>query len=172
MIRRATPADFDAIWPLLRDVFRANDTYAVDPQISKDDAVAYWTGGADCYVAQDASGIVGTYYIKTNQPGGGGHICNCGYIVAPDAQGRGLAAQMCEHSQVQARALGYRAMQFNFVLASNEGAVRLWHRLGFATVGTIPDAFAHPTLGFVDAYVMHKRLADVGQLTSRRGPAR
>jgi ribosomal protein S18 acetylase RimI-like enzyme len=158
MIRKAEAADFDQIWPILRNVFRAGDTYAVDPDISKDDASIYWTGGAACYVAEDETGIIGTYYIKTNQPGGGAHICNCGYIVAPAARGWGLAAQMCVHSQAQAQALGYRAMQFNFVLASNEGAVRLWHRLGFATIGTIPDAFAHPSQGMVDAFVMHKRL--------------
>lgn len=160
MIRKAGAADFDAIWPLLRDVFRAGDTYAVDPAIGKEDALRYWTGGAACFVAEDTRGIIGTYYIKTNQAGGGTHICNCGYIVAPAARGQGLAAQMCIHSQKAARALGYHAMQFNFVLASNTGAVRLWHRLGFTTVGTIPDAFAHPSQGFVDAYVMHKRLID------------
>ena len=158
-IRRAGPDDFDQIWPLLRDVFRAGDTYAVDPEITKEDARAYWmTQAKATYVAEGATGIIGTYYIKTNQPGGGAHICNCGYIVSPAARGQGVAAQLCLHSQDEARALGYRAMQFNFVLASNEGAVRLWHRLGFETVGTIPEAFAHPTLGDVDAFVMYLRL--------------
>lgn len=158
-IRPATSADFDQIWPLLRDVFRAGDTYAVDPKISKEDARAYWmTQPVATYVAEAEGDIVGTYYIKTNQPGGGAHICNCGYIVSPAAQGQGIAAQMCEHSQSEAQRAGYRAMQFNFVLASNEGAVRLWHRLGFATVGTIPDAFDHPQRGMVDAFVMYKRL--------------
>ena len=161
IIRRAEVADFDAIWPLLRDVFRAGTTYAVDPQISKDDALTYWmTTARATYVAEGTDGIIGTYYIRTNQPGGGAHICNCGYIVAPQARGQGLAAQMCDHSQREARALGYRAMQFNLVLASNAGAVRLWHRLGFATIGTIPEAFAHPRLGYVDAYVMYKSLSD------------
>lgn len=160
IIRRAEPADFDAIWPLLRDVFRAGTTYAVDPAISKDDARAYWmTSARATYVAEGAGGIVGTYYIKTNQPGGGAHICNCGYIVAPAARGQGLAAQMCDHSQRQAAALGYTAMQFNFVLASNASALRLWQRLGFAIVGTIPAAFDHPTEGMVAAHVLHKRLA-------------
>ena len=159
MIRKAGPGDFDRIWPLLRDVFRVGETYAVDPQISKDAAQDYWIGQARAtYVAETADGIQGTYYIKTNQPGGGAHICNCGYIVAPSARGQGLAGKMCEDSQRQAKALGYTAMQFNFVLASNAGAVRLWHRMGFQTVGTIPEAFAHPQLGLVDAFVMHKRL--------------
>ncbi|MBE0414014.1 GNAT family N-acetyltransferase [Yoonia sp.] len=159
IIRRAEPADFDAIWPLLRDVFRAGTTYAVDPQINKSAARRYWmTTAAATFVAEDRSGIIGTYYIRTNQPGGGAHVCNCGYVVAKAARGQGVAARMCIHSQDEARTLGYHAMQFNFVLASNAGAVRLWHRLGFATVGTIPDAFAHPALGMVDAYVMYKRL--------------
>ena len=158
LIRTATDADDAAIWALLRDVFRAGETYAVDPDISRDAALAYWRGGAGCYVVEQGGEIVGTYYIKTNQPGGGAHICNCGYIVSPAARGQGLAAQMCAASQDQARALGYRAMQFNFVLESNASAVRLWHRLGFETVGTIPDAFAHPILGLVRAFVMYKAL--------------
>jgi len=102
--------------------------------------------------------LVGTYYIKTNQAGGCAHICNCGYIVSPDARGQGIAKQLCLHSKVAAAALGYRAMQFNFVLSSNAGAVRLWHKLGFVTVGTIPEAFDHPEQGMVDAFVMYKRL--------------
>ncbi|MFQ1699756.1 GNAT family N-acetyltransferase [Loktanella agnita] len=159
IIRPAVAQDFDTLWPILRDVFRAGDTYAVDPQIGRDDCFTYWmTQPAATFVAEESGEILGTYYIKTNQSGGGAHICNCGYIVAPAARGRGLATLMCDHSQQEARALGYRAMQFNFVLASNTGAVRLWQRLGYAILGTIPDAFAHPALGFVDAHVMHKRL--------------
>lgn len=158
MIRTADPADHDAIWALLQPVFAAADTYAIDPAISRADALAYWTGGAACYVVESAGQIIGTYYIRTNQPGGGAHICNCGYIVGEAARGQGLAAEMCKASQQQARALGYRAMQFNFVLESNAGAVRLWHRLGFETVGTIPDAFVHPALGLVRAFVMYKPL--------------
>ena len=158
-IRTIGPDEFDLIWPLLRDVFRAGDTYAVDPDISKEDACRYWiTQARTTYVAEAGGEVVGTYYIKTNQPGGGAHICNCGYIVNPNARGQGVAAQLCAHSQGEARLLGYRAMQFNFVLASNQGAVRLWHKLGFETIGTIPDAFVHPEQGDVDAFVMYRRL--------------
>ena len=157
--RRIGTAEFDTIWPMLREVFRAGDTYAVDPQISRDAASAYWIDqAAATYVLDGPDGPVGTYYIKTNQPGGGAHICNCGYIVDPAARGQGLAAQMCQHSQQQARSLGYMAMQFNFVLASNAGAVRLWDKLGFVSVGTIPDAFCLPDGQMTDAHVMHKRL--------------
>ncbi len=161
-IRPAHAADFEAIWPILRDVFRAGETYAVDPQINKDACRDYWmTTPAATYVAEDEGTILGTYYIRTNQPGGGAHICNCGYVVAEAARGQGLARQMCENSQQEARALGYHAMQFNFVLANNTGAVGLWRRLGFDTIGTIPDAFDHPQDGMVDAFIMHKRLDDM-----------
>lgn len=160
-IRLAGPDDGDAIWTLLRDVFRAGETYAIDPKISRDAALEYWvTHARATYVAEIDGAVVGTYYIRTNQAGGGAHVCNCGYVVDANARGQGIARQMCVHSQSAATALGYRAMQFNLVLQSNAGAVRLWHGLGFATVGTIPAAFAHPTLGYVDAFVMYKRLID------------
>ena len=159
MIRLASEADQDAVWPILHETFQTGDTYAVDPNISKAAALDYWmTQPAATYVVETADGIVGTYYIKTNQQGGGAHICNCGYIVSAGARGQGLARQMCEHSQAEAVGLGYKAMQFNFVLASNTGAVLLWDKLGFEKIGTIPDAFDHPKQGMVDAYIMYKAL--------------
>lgn len=159
MIRAAKAEDRAAIWALLEPVFRAGETYAVDRDIDRDAALAMWCDAPKAtFVYEDAGEILGTYYIKTNHQGGGAHICNCGYIVGEAAQGQGLAAQMCEQSQVAARDLGYRDMQFNFVLASNVGAIHLWQKLGFMTLGRIPDAFNHPKLGFVDALVMHKHL--------------
>ena len=159
-IRPATPADWPAIWDILRPVFRAGETYAVDRDISESAARALWCDApAATYVVAGAGAILGTYFIKTNHGGGASHVCNCGYVTAQDAQGRGIARAMCDHSQVAARAFGYRAMQFNMVLASNTGAVALWHKLGFDTVGTLPRAFDHPTLGPVDAYVMWKALS-------------
>lgn len=159
MIRAATPADWPAIWAILEPVFRAGETYAVDRDISEDAAKAMWlTAPAATYVF-DEGGILGTSYIKKNHAGGGAHICNCGYITAAAAQGRGIARAMCIHSQDAARDLGFTAMQFNFVLASNVGAIALWHKLGFATVGTLPAAFDHPAEGPVDAHVMWKALA-------------
>jgi ribosomal protein S18 acetylase RimI-like enzyme len=158
-LRRASAADFDAIWPLLRDVFRAGTTYAVDPAITKDAARQYWLDQpAACFVAEQDGQIIGTYYIRSNQPGGGAHICNCGYITAAAARGQGVARAMCLHSQDQARAMGYRAMQFNFVLDSNQGALRLWQKLGYRIIGTIPDAFAHPDLGYVPAHILYLSL--------------
>jgi len=159
MIRLATAEDADGIWALLQEAFRPGDTYAIDPDINRADALALWCDlPAATYVVDQGGAIVGTYYIKTNQQGGGAHVCNCGYIVGVTARGQGLATQMCKASQTQARGLGYTAMQFNFVLTSNTGAVRLWDRLGFATVGRIPAAFDHPAEGLVDALVMHKPL--------------
>ena len=160
-IRPVRAADADSLWPILRDVIRPGDTYAIDPRISREDLLAYWCDApAACYVAKLGDEVLGTYYIKTNQQGGGQHVCNCGYITAPAARGRGIARAMCEHSQAAARSLGYEAMQFNFVVASNVGAIALWTKLGFDTVGRLPRAFRHPDQGLVDALVMFKWLGD------------
>jgi L-amino acid N-acyltransferase YncA len=157
-IRPATDADWPAIWGTLRPVFRAGETYAIDRDISEAAARALWLDApAATYIAHD-NAVLGTYFIKTNHQGGARHVCNCGYVTAAAAQGRGIAAKMCDHSQIAARALGYTAMQFNMVLASNAGAIRLWQRLGFDIVGTLPLGFDHPTLGLVDGHVMWKAL--------------
>lgn len=158
-IREATPADFDAIWPIFHDVVAAGDTYTYPRGTTKDEAFRLWMEiPRVTFVAQDGGRVLGTYYIKTNQGGGGDHVCNCGYMVSSAARGRGLATAMCEHSQQVAVKLGYKAMQFNFVVSTNEGAVKLWNKLGFATVGRVPKAFNHPAQGFVDALVMYKWL--------------
>jgi ribosomal protein S18 acetylase RimI-like enzyme len=160
-IRLANPADDDAIWRILEPTLRAGETYPIPRDVSRADALAYWyTDGHAVFVAQDndnaGGGIVGTYYLRANTRGGGAHVANCGYMVAPAAQGRGVARAMCEHSLLQARERGFAAMQFNFVIASNERAVRLWQACGFAIVGRLPGAFRHPRLGAVDAYVMYR----------------
>lgn len=158
IIRPAVAADWPAIWAMLEPVFRAGETYAVDRDMSETAARALWLEGpAATFVAEDDRPL-GTYYIKTNHGGGAAHICNCGYVTDAAARGRGVARAMCLHSQDRARAMGYRAMQFNLVLASNAGALRLWDSLGFDRVGTLPDAFDHPVSGMVDAHVMWKRL--------------
>ena len=156
-IREAQDADFAAIWPIFKQIAAAGDTYAYSPDIGEQEARRVWMGlPAKTFVVEQGGRILGTYYIKTNQAGPGAHVCNCGYMVAAEARGIGLATAMCEHSQKIAIDLGYKAMQFNFVAASNEGAVRLWKKLGFETVGRLPNAFNHPNLGFVDALVMYK----------------
>ncbi len=158
--RLARPGDFSVLWPILRDVIRAGDTYALNQSLSKEIVRDMWMSVPRAtYIAEDTSGLLGTYYIKTNQQGGGAHVCNCGYIVAPAARGRGIAGAMCLHSQDEARKLNYLAMQFNCVVETNTGAIRLWHRLGFETIGLLPRAFRHPQLGLVGAHVMYKWLA-------------
>jgi ribosomal protein S18 acetylase RimI-like enzyme len=158
-IRPATPADDDAIWAILEPTFRAGETYPIPRNVSRAEAMAYWrNAGHVVFVAEDKGQIVGSYYLHANNRGGGAHVANCGYVVAPAAMRRGVARAMCEHSLAQARERGFTAMQFNFVIASNERAVRLWRSCGFEIVGTLPGAFDHPTRGFVDAYVMYRKL--------------
>jgi len=158
-IRPYRPEDWEEVWEILRPVFRAAETYAVDPEIDEETARDYWTRQPlHTLVAEEAGRILGTYYLKANHPGPGSHVCNCGYIVAPEARGRGVAERMCLHSQELAEASGFRAMQFNLVVSTNAPAVHLWKKLGFEIVGRLPEAFRHPHLGFVDAFVMFKRL--------------
>ena len=158
-IREATREDFDAIWPILRDVIAAGETYAIPRDMTREQALAMWIDTPRKTFVSEADGqVLGTYYIRNNQAGPGDHVCNCGYMVTAAARGRGVAEALCVHSQDTARQLGYKAMQFNCVVSTNEVAVRLWTRLGFATVGLLPKAFRHPTLGYVDALVMYKWL--------------
>jgi ribosomal protein S18 acetylase RimI-like enzyme len=159
-IRPLEDRDWDAVWAIIEPVFRAGETYAYARDITERQAHQVWVDQpAATYVAVDEAGaVLGSYVLKANQPGQGAHVCNCGYIVGENARGRGVASRMCAHSQDVARGMGFRAMQYNFVAASNEGAVRLWQSLGFDIVGTLPGAFNHPRHGFVDAYVMFKTL--------------
>ena len=158
---RAIGADeFEACaWPIFRAVVSAGDTYAYPPDMPLDAARALWTGtDARCYVAIDAGDVVGTYMLHANQRGPGSHVANCGYMVAPAARGRGIAGAMCRHSLDAARRAGFRAMQFNCVVSTNTVAVALWQKHGFAIVGRVPRAFAHPRHGDVDIFVMHREL--------------
>ena len=158
-IREVTQEDFKQIWPIFYEIAAAGETYAYPRDISREEALKLWMHAPrKTYVIEQDGTILGTYYIKTNQAGPGSHVCNCGYMVSPAARGQGLATAMCTHSQKIARALGYKAMQFNFVASTNEGAIRLWKQLGFDTVGRLPKAFYHPSKGYVDALVMYKWL--------------
>jgi L-amino acid N-acyltransferase YncA len=164
-IRPATDADFDAIWPIFQTIVAAGETYTYPRDTTKEQAFDLWMRAPrNTFVAFDEGAILGTYFIKTNQYGGGAHVCNCGYMVATAARGLGIARLMCEHSQTVAQELGYLAMQFNFVVSSNQAAVRCWTQLGFNTVGRLPQAFRHPELGFVDALVMFKWLAEAERM--------
>ena len=158
-ITPATSADEERIWALLQPVFSAGDTYAVDPLIDREAAIAYWMeADKTAFILRIEGQAVGTYYIRPNQPGGGAHICNCGFITAPLARGKGVARRMLDHALIEAKQQGYRAMQFNFVLASNQRALAIWQRNGFATIGRIPQAFLHPKQGYVDALILHRSL--------------
>ena len=158
-IRLANRHDFNDIWPFFRAIARAGETYAYDTEITKKDAELVWLEQPEkTFVVVENGQILGSYFIKTNQPGPGKHVCNCGYMVGENARGKGVATLMCNHSQEQAKLMGYTAMQFNFVAASNEVAVKLWKKCGFAEVGCLPHAFNHPRLGMVDALVMYKSL--------------
>ena len=158
-IRKAEEADFDGIWTIFSEVVATGETYAYSPDTTRDQAYQLWFAApAATYVAVLDGEVVGTYYLKANQPAQGAHVCNAGYMVAPRARGRGVGRELCLHSQAEAVQFGFKAMQFNLVVSTNEGAVRLWESLGFKTVGSLPKAFKHPRLGFVDALVMYKWL--------------
>lgn len=159
MIRPANTNDSDAIWKILEPIIRGGDTYTLPSEMTREEALAYWhSPGHEVFVAEENGEILGTYYLRANQKGGGAHVANCGYMTAPWASGRGVARRMCEHSLGHAKSRGFRAMQFNFVVSSNERAVRLWKSMEFEIVGRLPKAFLHPTLGPVDALVMYRRL--------------
>lgn len=158
-IRPARHDDDDAIWVILEPVLRAGETYTLPRDISRADALAYWCRqDHDVFVAENTGQIVGTYFLCPNQLGGGSHVANCGYMTSSSAQGTGVGRAMLEHSIAHARARGFRAMQFNFVVSTNDRAVKTWQAYGFEIVGRLPGAFSHPRLGFVDALVMFKQL--------------
>ena len=158
-IRPATAQDEPGIWDVLESMIRTGETYPLPRDMSREDALAYWfSAGHAVFVAEDGGTIRGTYFLKANQKAGGSHVANCGYVVVPDAGARGIGRGMCEDSLRRAKASGFRAMQFNFVVSSNERAVRLWRSCGFEVVGRLPAAFDHPVHGMVDALVMYRTL--------------
>ncbi len=161
-IRAFESQDWAAVWSILQAVCRRGDSYPYPVDVSEAEAHALWIDipTRTYVVVTDTEQVIGSYYLKPNQPGLGAHVCNCGYIVAEHARRQGVAAALCEHSQATARENGFRAMQYNLVVSTNEVAVRLWKRQGFAVVGTLPGAFRHRDLDYVDALVMYKALVD------------
>lgn len=158
-IRPAEAGDAEAVWAIVDAVLRRGDTYALDPAMPREAALEMWMARpAACFVAERDGAILGTYYLKANHAGPGSHVCNAGFMVDPGARARGVGRAMGEHALEAARAMGFLAMQFNMVVATNEKAVALWKALGFAVVGTLPEAFRHPEKGLVDALVMYRRL--------------
>jgi RimJ/RimL family protein N-acetyltransferase len=159
-IRTADARDSAALWRILEPTIRAGCTYALPRDLPEAEAIRYWCApNHEVFVAESAGEVVGTYFLRPNQSGGGAHVANCGYMTAPWATGRGVAKAMGAHSLAHARERGYRAMQFNFVVSTNERAIRLWQRLGFEIAGRLPGAFLHPELGYVDALVMYQELS-------------
>ena len=159
LIRKASASDAQAIAEIILPTIRQGATYSLDPEMTEAAALAYWMGpDKETFVAEAEEIIVGTYYMRPNQAGGGRHVCNCGYMTSAAAAGKGVASQMCAHSLEHARTQGYRAMQFNFVVSTNERAIGLWQRSGFEIVGRLPGAFHHPQAGYVDALVLYRTL--------------
>jgi ribosomal protein S18 acetylase RimI-like enzyme len=158
-IRIATNKDREAIWKILEPMIRAGETYTLPRDMTKEQALEYWfSAEKETFVWEENGAVLGTYFLKANQQGGGAHVANCGYVTAAAAQGRGIARGMCLHSLERAKERRFRAMQFNFVVSTNERAVKLWQNLGFEIVGRLPRAFEHPEKGCVDALLMYRNL--------------
>ncbi|MBY0460574.1 MAG: GNAT family N-acetyltransferase [Gemmataceae bacterium] len=158
-IRPATSADWPAIWELFRLAAASGEVFAYDDSTPEDVARKLWFDPpAACFVCEEDGRFAGTYYVRPNQPGRGSHVANAGYAVAEEFRGRGCATLMCRDSLDVARRLGFLAMQFNFVVSTNDAAVRAWEKCGFATVGRLPKAFRHRELGLVDVLVMFREL--------------
>jgi ribosomal protein S18 acetylase RimI-like enzyme len=152
-------AEFPQVWPIFREIIAAGDSYAFDSAMTVDQAQRLWTTPPTRpFVAIHEGRTVGTYMLRPVQPGRGNHIANAAFMVASAARGHGIARQMCEHSLEVARKAGFKAMQFSFVVASNQGAIRLWEKCGFRVVGRVPAAFQHKADGLVDALIMHRAL--------------
>jgi GNAT superfamily N-acetyltransferase len=159
VIRPVTLQDFEDVWTILKPSFRAGDTYTIAPSVSKSDALGCWTSfGKTAFLAEVLGKALGTYYIRSNQGGNGDHVCNCGFVTAPEARGQGIARTMLEHALETARGAGYFAMQFNFVVATNTRAIEIWTSYGFDVIGRLPEAFRHPQSGNTDALIMYKVL--------------
>lgn len=162
-IRPALISDAPSIWRIIGPPIQAGETYALDQDMTERDALDYWLGDdRETFVAEEDGEIIGTYYIRANQAGGGDHICNCGYMTSTTSVGRGVARAMCHHSLDHARKRGFRGMQFNFVVSTNTRAVALWQSFGFEIVGRLPQAFHHSKLGYVDALVLFRSLDESG----------
>jgi GNAT superfamily N-acetyltransferase len=157
--RKAQEEDKDSLWQLIQPIIRKGGTYVFDPQISEESMMEYWLNSdKKTFVAESDGEILGTFYIKPNQPDLGNHVCNAGFMVSQKASGKGLGKAMGKFALEEARRLGYLGMQFNFVIKTNENAVKLWKSLGFEVIGEIPEAYRHPQLGLVPALIMYQKL--------------
>ena len=157
--RIATHEDEEALWGILEPMVRQGGTYVFSLDKTRESMMDYWMGADKATFVVEKEGIVlGTFYLKANQEGLGYHICNAGFVVSRDAEGQGVGRWMGEYAQAAAKSRGFLAMQFNFVIQSNQKAVHLWKSLGFSVIGEIPEAYRHPELGLVPALIFHKKL--------------
>lgn len=158
-IRAAIESDKHGVWKIIKAVIATGDTYVFAPDSTEEEMIAYWFAPEKyVYVAEENGEVLGTFWLKANQPGLGSHVCNAAYMVAPEAMGKGIGRRMAEFSLDEARRLGFTAMQFNFVVKSNTAAVRLWESIGMEIIGEIPDAFDHKQLGMTNALIMYRKL--------------
>lgn len=158
-IRKANEGDKEEVWKIIQAVISTGDTYTFAPDSPREKMLGFWFGeDKETYVAVLDGQILGTFFLKANQPDLGSHICNAGYMVSPEAKGKGIGRMMAEFSLPEAKRLGFKAMQFNFVVKSNEVAVKLWLSLGFKIIGEIPEAFQHQEKGLVNALIMYRKL--------------
>jgi ribosomal protein S18 acetylase RimI-like enzyme len=158
-VRKAVESDKPAVWQIIKAVIAGGDTYVFDPETPEDEMIAYWfSSEKHVYSAEENGDVLGTYWLKANQPGLGSHVANGAYMVSPKAKGKGIGRKMAEHSIEEGRRLGFYSIQFNFVVKSNETAVRLWKSVGFEVIGEIPDAFDHKQNGLTNAYIMYRKL--------------
>lgn len=159
VIRPATPADHDAIWDILRPIYRAGETYCMPRDVERDEALQDWFAQPfTAFIAEFDGRILGTSHVGANRPAGGSHVANASFATHPDARGKGVAWALATHAKAWARDQGFRAMQFNFVVSTNKDAIHLWQKAGFSVAGRLPDAFLHPQYGPVDALVMFQTL--------------
>lgn len=158
-IRKATDDDKQSVWQIIKAVIAGGDTYTFDPGTPEETMIGFWFSPEKyVYVAEENGEVLGTYWLKANQPGLGDHVGNGGYMVSPNAKGKGIGRKMAEHSIEEARRIGFQSIQFNFVVKSNTVAVNLWKSVGFEVIGEIPDAFRHKQHGLTNAYIMYRKL--------------
>jgi ribosomal protein S18 acetylase RimI-like enzyme len=158
-IRKAAETDQDEVWKIIQAVIASGDTYVFAPDSPKEKMLEFWFGEEkETYIAVVEGRILGSFFLKPNQPDLGSHICNAGYMVSPKAKGQGIGRKMAEFSLPEAKRLGFKAMQFNFVVKSNAVAVKLWLSLGFEIIGEIPEAFQHANNGLTNALIMYRKL--------------
>ncbi len=158
-IRKVIANDKPAIWKIIRSVIAGGDTYVYPPDSPEEEMLAYWLSAEKhTYVAELDGQIVATFWLRANQPGLGSHVANAAYMVLPDAHGKGIGRQIAVWSLDEARRLGFKAMQFNFVVKSNVHAVQLWQKIGFTVIGEIPNAFDHRQNGLTNALIMYREL--------------